>query len=278
MSVDLSTLNVTPKGSLPPLIGIYGTDGVGKTGLALQADDVAYAPTEQRFGHYEAMNLFQTPENPNAICQSFGQMNGALTALLEQDHNFQTLVVDSLDHFEPMIWDAVCQKYDKSGEFVHEATPESKKATTVEDYGYGKGYIYADNGWQYFYSLLNRLRNEKNMTVITVSHYTLKEEKSAEGESFEQYQIKLHRRAAALTREVHDAILFAKFKNHIQKVGEGLRQRNIPVGTDERVLVCQPRPSCVVKTSFDTMPKEMPLSWADVKTHIPYFQNQQPNS
>lgn len=262
MSVDLSTLKKTPSGSHPPLITIYGTDGVGKTSLALDAPDVVYLPTEQRFGHLEAANVFQTETNPNAICSSFIDMNNAFEALLTQEHNFKTAVVDSLDHFEPHVWQAVLDKFMKDN---------GQPAKNIEEYGYGKGYIYTDDAWNHFFTQINRLRNERGMTVILVAHYSMKEEKSAEGESYEQYQIKLHKRAASLVRENSDGVFFAKFKTNIAKVGEGLRSRNIGVGTGERILICQSRPSCVVKSSFDSLPAEIPLNWNELAKHIPFF-------
>jgi hypothetical protein len=67
----------------------------------------------------------------------------ALNTLYTKEHPFQTLVVDSLDWLEPLVW-------------AHTAFMGGKD--NIEDFGYGKGYKFADEHWRTFLDGLDALR------------------------------------------------------------------------------------------------------------------------
>ena len=50
----------------------------------------------------------------------------ALTSLLDDDHDFETVVLDSLDWLENLVWEKTCQRL---------------KVASIEEPGYGRGYV-----------------------------------------------------------------------------------------------------------------------------------------
>ncbi len=304
MAIDLSTLRKTPVGGFPPFITIYGIDGIGKTAIAMGAPSPAYLPTEQRFGHYEAANLFGTADDPYKICGSFSEMMEAINALATQDHGFKTAVLDTVDHFEPHVSDQVIQYYP----YKHKGDPltlaEASRIPNIENnqayvkiediggYGFGKGGELSLTAWDAIYDALDNLRKQKGMAVIVLAHYHTKSEDEADGEAFQQNQINLAKKSAALLRQRSDIVFFAKLQQSTAKIGDkssfGDNRATKAVGDAKRVLVCQPDKAYTVKNSYK-MPNEIVLpefiegventhancvnSFNSFAQYIPFFNN-----
>jgi hypothetical protein len=80
----------------PPRVLIYGPSGVGKTTWAAGAPAPILVPTEDGRG---ALDIPALP-----VAQSYIEVHNAITALYEEDHAYRTVIIDSLDHLEPLIW------------------------------------------------------------------------------------------------------------------------------------------------------------------------------
>ena len=80
------TKGKTPK---PPRIIIYGTEGVGKSTWASQAPNPVFVQTE------DGINEIDCAKFP--LAHNFEEVMSELTALLNEPHEYQTVVVDSLD-------------------------------------------------------------------------------------------------------------------------------------------------------------------------------------
>jgi len=70
----------------------------------------------------------------------------ALDALLNEDHDFGTMVVDSVDWLEPLIWAEVCKR---------------NGWASIDAPGFGKGYAEALTIWREYLDRLNALRDRK---------------------------------------------------------------------------------------------------------------------
>ncbi|MGC9455774.1 MAG: ATP-binding protein, partial [Phycisphaerae bacterium] len=106
----------------PPRLLIYGTEGIGKSTTAAQADKPIFIPTED--------GLDQVDCDSFPLCKKFDEVMSALSALYCQQHDYQSVVVDSLDWLERLIWDEVCREY-------------GVKSIEKADGGYAKGYTHA---------------------------------------------------------------------------------------------------------------------------------------
>jgi hypothetical protein len=245
MAISLASLNraSTPK---PPRILVHGVAGVGKTTNASQAPAPVFIQTEDGLG------TLPVPHFP--LARTFDEVIEALAALYIEEHDFRTVVIDSVDWLEPLVWARACR---------------DNGWASIEDPGYGKGYIAALALWRQYVDGLNALRDERGMTVIQLAHTDIKRFDSPEHEPYDRYQIKLHARAAALLQEHSDIVLFANYRVSTVKADTGFGKKvNRALGSGERVLYTAERPAFLAKNRFG-LPDVLPLDWAALAQAMP---------
>ena len=255
-------LNTEKTGGLPPRILLYGTPKIGKSSFGASADRPIFLPTE------DGLDALEVEAFPMA--KSFADVMAHLEQLATVDHDKRTLVCDSLDHLEPLIWQQICQ--------------ESNVASIeLANGGYGKGYVAALNLWREFFDAQNYLRKEKGMTIINIAHAQIKRFESPVTDAFDRYEIKLHKLASALAVELSDIILFANYYVGIKKEADSAKQkeddkRKRGVGSGERILYTEERPAFIAGNRFG-LPAEIPFDkqgdhWGVIAQHVPFFARQ----
>ena len=242
----MSVLDQIHKGrhAMPPRVMLFGTEGIGKSTFAAQAPNTIFIPTE------DGLSEISCAAFPHA--KKYTEVEVYLSALATEQHEYQTVVIDSLDWLEQLIWDDLCQ-------ISHVSTVEKV------DGGFGKGYIAALGYWRQIVAALDTLRNHRQMAVILISHAKVERFEDPESSAYDRYTPRLHKHATALLTEWSDAVLFAarKFRTESEDVGFG-RERTIAVGVGkdggERILRTVGGPSCIAKNRYN-LPYELPLSW-----------------
>jgi hypothetical protein len=238
VAINLSSLSRNPV-LAPPRVVMHGPHGIGKTTFGASAPGAVLLPTEDGIGKL-TVDHFPT-------LKTYDQVIEAIGALYQEEHTFQSVVVDSLDWLEPLIWARVCQEHG---------------IKNLEDIAYGKGFNYALDRWREFLDGLNALRADRAMAVILLAHSEVKRYDAPDTEPYDRYQIKLHRTAAALVEEWADAIFFANWKVFVQKSEVGFNKKVARgVSTGERVMHTEERPAWKAKNRY-SLPPEMPLAWA----------------
>lgn len=232
----------------PPRILVYGTHGVGKTSFAASAPNPIFLQLEDGLGQIDAPTF--------GLLKTFDEIMEAIGSLYSEDHDFQTLVIDSLDWAEPAVWTQVCTV---------------NKWDNIEQAGYGKGYIAALDAWRMIFDGLNALRDEKNMTIVMIAHSDVKRFDSPETEPYDRFQIKLHKSASALVQEHVDCVFFANYRVSTIKTEVGFKKTVVRgVGGGERLLYTNERPGFLAKNRY-AMPNTLPMSWEAVAEHIPFL-------
>ena len=228
----------------PPRIMLTGVEGIGKSTWAASAPHPIFIQTED--------GLDQIDCHKFPLAKSFGDVMGALSDLYSEKHAYQTVVIDSLDRLELLVWDEVCRQH-------------GAKSIEKADGGYGRGYVHALTHWREVVEGLEALRNDRGMAVILIAHVRVERFQDPESTAYDRYAPRLHKHACALLVEWVDAVLFAtrKFRTETEDAGFG-RERTIaaPVGADggERILRTVGSPTCVAKNRYG-LPAELPLSW-----------------
>lgn len=238
MAISLASLNrlSAPK---PPRIVLYGPHGIGKNTFAAGAPKPVLIDIED--GHPS-----DTPIDAFPKAQNFSDVMGALTALCSEDHEFETVIIDSLDWFEPMVWAEACSR---------------NQWVDIEAPGYGKGYLAALDIWRDYLDAINFLRNEKGMAIIQTAHAQITRFDSPETEPYDRYGIKLQKRASELVQEHADMVLFANFKVSTTKTDAGFNKKvTRGVGGGQRVIYTEERPAFLAKNRH-RLPPELPLDW-----------------
>lgn len=225
----------TPK---PPIIVVHGGSGVGKTSFAYQAKAPVFIPVEDGLGTLQATRF--------PLVRSFEEVMDALAALYHEQHDFRTVVVDSADALEMIIWSKICRD---SG------------WKSIEDAGYGRGYVACLGLWRQYLEALTALRDERGMTVIQITHSEIKRFDSPEHGPYDRHVIKLHHRAAALVQEHADVTLFCAHRVSVTKIDVGFsRKINRAVGAGERLMHTSERPAFIAKNRYG-LPDTLPLEW-----------------
>lgn len=232
----------------PGRFAIYGTHGIGKTSLAASAPAPVFIQTEDGGGDLDITTF--------GLLKSYTEVMEAIGELYTQPHDFQTVVVDSLDWLEPLVWTQ---------------TAKDNGWKDLEAAGYGKGYLAASDYWRGLLDGLTALRDDKNMTVIMLAHADVKRFDSPDTEPYDRYIMKLHTRASALVQEHVDALFFANYRVSTVKTDLGFNKKAVRgVGAGDRLLFTEERPAFLAKNRYG-MPDTLPLSWESVANSIPYY-------
>jgi hypothetical protein len=232
----------TPK---PPRLVVYGTEGIGKSTFAAGAPNPVFIPTEDGL---DAIDCAKFP-----LATNYGDVRDALAELHTQPHDYETVVIDSLDWLERLIWDRVC----------HES---GVKSIEKADGGFAKGYTAALTYWREVVDHLNLLRNHRGMVVVLIAHAKVEKFEDPESSPYDRYSPRLHKHAAALVCEWADAVLFATRRFRTQTEDAGFNRKRtiahaIGKGGGERILRCVGGPACIAKNRFGIV-DDLPLSWA----------------
>ena len=222
----------------PPRILIYGSEGVGKSTFASLAPNPVFIQTE------DGLSEIDTSKFP--LARTFEDVVMQLQAVRDEQHEFGTLVIDSLDWLERLVWDRVCADY-------------GVKSIEKADGGYGKGYVHALTYWRQIVSILNDIRSKRGMAVVMIAHAAVERFEDPEHAAYDRYTPRLHKKACSLVCEWVDAVLFASRRLRV----DSTTGKAAPVGADggERILRTNGSPACIAKNRFG-LPTELPLSWA----------------
>lgn len=240
MSNLLSTVQ-TGLHPTPPRIVLHGTPGVGKSTFAAHAPNPIFIQTEDGLGQIDTSKF--------PVATTLQQVYDQLDALATEKHDFETVVIDSLDRLESLIWAKLCADF-------------HVKVIEKVDGGYGKGYVYALNEWQRVLEKVDALRNRRGMMAILISHTKTATFVDPELASYDTWTLALDKRAMNLIHGWADAILFASFRIRVDTDTNKAR----PTGADggERTLRAVGGPACLAKNRYG-FPATMPLDWSAVE-------------
>jgi AAA domain len=229
----------------PPRLLAYGSEGIGKSTFAAGAPKPVCVPTEDGLDQIDCAKF--------PLATTYDEVLTALKELRTQVHDYQSVVIDSLDWLERMIWDRVCQEF-------------GVKCIEKADGGYAKGYMHALTYWREIVEQLGFLRDERGMVVILIAHAKVERFEDPESTAYDRYTPRLHKLASALVCEWVDAVLFATRRFRTQTEDAGFNRKRTTahaIGKDggERVLRCTGGPSCVAKNRYGIQ-GDLPLSWA----------------
>ena len=212
----------------PRRVLIYGQGGVGKSTWASQAPLPLFLCCEDGIDDLSVDSL--PSDGAYKDWPHFYQDLGQLCKHW-RDYNYKTLVIDSLDWLEKLIWADVCQDHGLSD---------------ITEFSYGKGYGLANQLWRKLIACLDHLRQNGCM-VILIAHQKIERFESPDVDSYDRYTIALHKGASALVMEWSDEILFANFKVEAKETGDGLHKRRKGVG-GERYILTRNKPTAVAKS------------------------------
>ena len=247
---DLSTIRSAKEEWNPLKVLIYGVQGLGKTTFGCTFQDPVLVRAE------DGACSIDVPTFPHIRC--YEDMMRVIDAL-HGEHEYKTLVLDTLDWLEPMVWAYTCQCLSTQRHVVN----------SIEEPGYGRGYVEADKHWRYMMGGFDSLRYNKNMNIILVAHAEIKRFEPPDCEAYDRYQIKLHKRAWGLWQEWSDMTLFVNYRRSTIQTKDGKKEEQKKfraVGQGDRSIYCDERPAYLAKNRWG-LPHEIIIgqdkAWAN---------------
>ena len=196
--------------SRPQKAVIYGPEGVGKSTFASLTPDPVFLDTEGGTHHLDITRL-------DAVA-TWDEITAAIAKLASSQHPFKTLVIDTADWLEKRLSEHLCRKANKD---------------SIEDFGYGKGWVQLTEEFARFLNSLDALL-ARGMNVVFLAHSTVKKfEAPDQAGSYDRFELKLSKQVAPLLKEWADVVLFA---NYVTKIAEKDNGKTRGVGGKERVL------------------------------------------
>ena len=203
MAIDFSNLK-SSKRLTPPIISIYGSGGMGKTALAAEFPRPFYLYAKGE----------GTPNGADLPCDlvtNFDELQDDIMKFINDDHPFETVIIDSLDKIEPMLWARTCQrmKWDS-------IDSNEKGAPTA----FGKGYLEADHEWRHLFLGFHELTN-MGINVVLIIHDAVKKFDDPMVESYDRYRPSLQSRAVDCVVHNSDALIFINKRMSVKTVDKG---------------------------------------------------------
>ena len=237
MPFDISSIRRKAEPKNPRII-IYGDSGLGKTTFGASAPEPIFILTE------DGMGTVSAPHYP--VATTLDDVMSELVTLYNEKNDFKTVVIDSLDWLEPLVWAEVCRL---------------NKVESIEKMPYGRGYTEALIVWLRIFDGFTALRDARNMIVVMIAHSQVIRIEDPTQPAFDSHGLKLHKRAAALAEEFADIIGFAALKTMAVSEESGFNSQRIRAKTTgERILHMDPSPAYVAKNRYG-LPDRFPLHW-----------------
>jgi len=225
---------------------VYGVQGVGKSTFGATSRKPIFVQTEDGLGEIECAKF--------PLARAFDEVMAALGELATQPHEYETVVIDSLDWLERMIWQEVCK---------------AENVSNIEKIGFQKGYTFALNHWRQFLAGLDDLRLSRGLAVILIAHCKIEKFQTPEDSAFDRFSPRLHKLASAVVMEWCDEVIFATYST----TTDPKKVRNVTA--PERIMRTCEGPTHVAKNRLN-MPYELPLEWAAYDYFVNQAHNPQP--
>ena len=220
---------------------VYGPEGIGKSTFAAFFPDPLFIDTE---GSTKNLNVSRMPRPT-----SFAMVMEQIKYVKEHPTICKTLVVDTADWAEQLAMEDLCAKYQKKG---------------IEEFGYGKGYVYLTEEFARFLHSLEDLI-QKGINVVVTAHATMRKfEQPDESGSYDRWELKLKKQTAPLLKEWADMLLFANYKTNVIKD----ENNKAKARGGKRVMYSTHHPCWDAKHRHG-LPDEMPFEFSQIEKCIP---------
>lgn len=234
------------RGKLPGAkkVVVYGPEGIGKSTFASRFPDPLFIDTE---GSTKDMDVART-EAPSSWMMLMEQV----MYVRKHPELCRTLVIDTADWAEMLCVTQLCDKNQKN---------------SIEEFGYGKGYVYLQEEFGRFLNLLEEVVKAGVHVVLNAHAKMRKFEQPDELGSYDRWEMKLSKNVAPMVKEWADMVLFANYKTFVVNVdGQGAQKGKNKAQGGKRVMYTAHHCCWDAKNRYG-LPEELPFEYAGIR-HI----------
>jgi hypothetical protein len=208
---------ITKPGDSPVICTITGDAGIGKTRLAATFPKPVFIRAE------DGMQSIPDAERPDAfpVVETERDLWSQLTALIQEEHQYKTLVVDSVTALERLFTQVVIDSDPKKPRSINQALG-----------GYGAGMAAVGAMHQRVRKAAGMLQ-AKGMHVVFIAHADTVTIELPDQDPYTRYDLRLGKKSTA--PYVDDVSLVGYLKLETHTMGDGERKKAISDGT--RLLV-----------------------------------------
>ena len=193
--MTITLTDITTSKESPPRLLIYGDGGLGKTTFAASAPNPIFIRTEDGMGKLTNIPCFPVAKNYNDVWE-------ALHALIKEDHEFKTVILDSCDWLAPHVQNYMIENFEKN------------------DLAYGKDKNILLSCWERILKRFDYLRLNKKMNVIFICHQEKQTIDCPRFGSYSNYQLKLPENVSKKIKEWVDVGMYmSRVINITESVG-----------------------------------------------------------
>lgn len=217
---------------------VYGPEGIGKSTLAAEMPSPVFVDVE---GGTNQLPVSRLPRPT-----SWSMLMDEVRAVRDGEVPCSTIVIDTADAAERLCTAHVCSANGKGN---------------VEDFGYGKGYVFVRDEWGRLLDLLSEVVERGRNVVITGHSWLRKFERPDESGAYDRYEMKLSKYVAPITKEWCDLLLFCDYD---VIVSEDSKTKKAKAHGGRRVIRTEHTVTWDAKNRFG-LPETMPLDMASAE-------------
>lgn len=204
-ALDLSAIRTEAQKTKPSIL-FHAVPGFGKTTFGALAPNPIFLMSKRETGLETLINNNLVPQVAHfPEIEDWLSLLDAIAALTEEPHDYKTVVLDTINGFERMLHEHVCQR-----DFNNDWTDRGFT-------GYMRGYEVSQNDWRAMLNELDTLRRARNMIVILLAHTRIESFKNPEGTDYSRYEPDLHKKTWALTHGWAEIVLFGNYYTVVDK-------------------------------------------------------------
>jgi hypothetical protein len=224
--MGLDTLT-SPSSKRPLIFTVVGDGGMGKTTLGSLFPNPVFIRTED--GTKSLQGRVDVALFP--VAKSISDVMNCVYSLIQENHAFKTLIVDTVTQFNVMA-EAEVIAADGKAKSINQAAG-----------GYGAGHAAVASIHRNLREACGFLSAEKNMHIIFLAHADIDTIDLPDQEQFMRYTLRMNKRSLSSYIDNVDIVAYIKMK--MFTTGDGDTKKATTDGT--RIVTCHPCPSHVSK-------------------------------
>jgi len=240
----------------PVIVTILGDAGVGKTTLACAFPNPIIIRAE------DGLQAIPSDKRPDALplIHKVDELWEQLSALIHDEHNYETLVIDSVTALERLFI-----------QHIIENDPKQPKSINQAMGGYGAGLQAVGTMHHRVRKACGVLNEIRKMHIVFVAHADTETIELPDSDPYTRYSLRLGKRSQAPYVDDSDVVGFVKLLTYT-KGGEGERKKAISDGT--RIIEAKATASSCSKNRFGiTQPLEVVAGENPLASYIPSLHN-----
>jgi hypothetical protein len=235
---------------------LYGPPGVGKSTFGASLPEPLVIGVERGLDQISVDKLDDPPK-------TFAEFYGWLDWLADEEHPYKSIVIDTCDALELLMFNRI----------IEEGGPGcGPNCKTLEAYGggYNKWISRERELWTGIISKLTEMSERFNILLIAHSQVKNQIDPILSG-TYDQHQIKIQEKSAAVIKQAVDLILFANLDVTLSKDSPRARKGRGVISGD-RVMYTQPITGAEAKNRFG-LESPIEFNWAALSEGINAFYN-----